>query len=76
MILRNNAVCLNLRRRGTQDSLIGEIRIFAVVAFGWRDEYKVMFGRENRVLLLFTPSKISLSIEFWRDYWSFGREIL
>ena len=65
-----------MRRRRIQDSLRGEIRIFAVVAFGWGDEDKVMFWRENWVLLLFTPSKISLSIEFRRNYWSLGREIL
>lgn len=75
-ILRNRTVNLHIRGRGVQDSLRGDIRIFAVIAFGGGDEYKVMFGRENWVLLLFTPAEISLSVEFWRDYWGFGWEIL
>lgn len=75
-ILRNATVNLHMRGRGVEDSLGADLRIFAVIAFGRRDEDKVMFGRENWVLLLFTPPEISLPVEFWGDYWGFGWEIL
>lgn len=74
-ILRKYTIRLCVRGRRIQNSLRADIRILALIAFGWGDVDKVMLGRENGVLLLFAPSKISLSAEFLGGYWGFDWKI-